>query len=86
MTVTYRIMRSDQEKHDIIKVNHNDRQDAITKLENYLQSIDPEYKSTVQGLSLWALHNNAPCGSYKNIISFESPQRIQIIIQVKRNK
>ena len=86
MTVNFRILRSDKEKHDIIKINHNDEQDAITKLETYLKDIDKDYKETAKMLSLWALHDNAPCGKYKNVMQFESFKQIHVIIQVQRKK
>ena len=86
MVVNYRILRSDKDKFDIIKVNHNDRQDAINKLGTYLSALDPDYQSNLPGLSLWVVSDNAPCGYYKNIMHFETPNNIDIIIQVKRIK
>lgn len=79
-------MRSDQNKMDIIRVKNNNRQDAIDKLEDYFKNIDPNYQDSLPGLSLWALHNNAPCGNYKEILQFESPHGFQVIVQVKRIK
>lgn len=86
MTVNFRILRSDKNKFDIIKVTHNDRQDAITKLEDYFKQIDSDYKTYIPGLSLFALYDNSPCGNYKNIMRFETHNHVEIIVQVKRIK
>lgn len=85
MTIYYRIMRSDQTKFDLVKVQPNDIINTTNVLTNYFNKIDknPDY---ISQLALWSLHNNAPCGYYKNILRYETPNHIEIIVQVKRQK
>lgn len=86
MIINYRVLRSDKDKMDIIKVKHNDRQDAIDKLTDYFKDIHPDYQSDLPGLSLWSLYDNTPCGYYKEILEFESPKGFHVIVQAKRIK
>ena len=88
-TVIYKIIRSDMAAHDtVIKVIHNDRNDAISKLTTYFDSIKNEcpisdINNIIQSLSMWALHSNAPNGYYKTVIKFKRDDDVIFNIDVK---
>lgn len=87
-TVLYKIVRSDKDSEDVIKVIHNDRNDAIAKLTDYFDSIQNEaavsdIANIISSLSMWTLHDNAP-RNYKTVTKFQRSDGVIFNIRVRR--
>ena len=84
--INYRILRSDKEKHDYIKVFADDYANTEKALVEYFATIydDKNIAALVPSLVVWSLHNNANKSGYTTILQDDTNLPFSLIVQIKR--